>query len=194
MSGVEAASYHGYFNPVPRMVSQSADSLPLGVTGNTPDSGSGESWFDPRRGNSKPGNDLRSLPGFRFRGLGTEEPPIAHSSSPRPPENYWEAPGKRIVRPSPHRARASQPCSRQSLCRGESGRTALDSDCRRGGSSRDPTIRTARSVDSCRDPRARRLPTRYHAAARRGRCAEGGPQGDPVSAPIYAGEVGFELA
>src|SRR3954452_17378264 len=26
-------------------------SLPLGVTGNTPDSGSGESWFDPRRGN-----------------------------------------------------------------------------------------------------------------------------------------------
>ena len=25
--------------------------LPLGVTGNTPDSGSGESWFDPRRGN-----------------------------------------------------------------------------------------------------------------------------------------------
>ena len=27
--------------------------LPLGVTGNTPDSGSGESWFDPRRGNSR---------------------------------------------------------------------------------------------------------------------------------------------
>src|ERR1043165_3556678 len=27
--------------------------LPLGVTGNTPDSGSGESWFDPRRGNAK---------------------------------------------------------------------------------------------------------------------------------------------
>ena len=27
--------------------------LPLGVTGNTPDSGSGESWFEPRRGNSK---------------------------------------------------------------------------------------------------------------------------------------------
>src|SRR6266545_2638027 len=27
--------------------------VPLGVTGNTPDSGSGESWFDPRRGNSK---------------------------------------------------------------------------------------------------------------------------------------------
>ena len=26
--------------------------MPLGVTGNTPDSGSGESWFDPRRGNS----------------------------------------------------------------------------------------------------------------------------------------------
>ena len=29
------------------------DFLPLGVTGNTPDSGSGESWFEPRRGNSK---------------------------------------------------------------------------------------------------------------------------------------------
>src|SRR6266851_2747856 len=28
-------------------------SVPLGVTGNTPDSGSGESWFEPRRGNSK---------------------------------------------------------------------------------------------------------------------------------------------
>src|SRR5207244_768785 len=27
--------------------------LPLGVIGNTPDSGSGESWFEPRRGNSK---------------------------------------------------------------------------------------------------------------------------------------------
>src|SRR5437899_1790330 len=27
--------------------------VPLGVIGNTPDSGSGESWFDPRRGNSK---------------------------------------------------------------------------------------------------------------------------------------------
>src|SRR5258707_12746821 len=27
--------------------------VPLGVTGNTPDSGSGESWFDPRRGNSR---------------------------------------------------------------------------------------------------------------------------------------------
>ena len=27
------------------------DTLPLGVTGNTPDSGSGESWFEPRRGN-----------------------------------------------------------------------------------------------------------------------------------------------
>src|SRR2546422_606579 len=27
--------------------------VPLGVIGNTPDSGSGESWFDPRRGNLK---------------------------------------------------------------------------------------------------------------------------------------------
>src|SRR5205807_4983529 len=33
--------------------------LPLGVTGNTPDSGSGESWFEPRRGNSK--RDARLL-------------------------------------------------------------------------------------------------------------------------------------
>src|SRR5678816_280188 len=31
---------------------ETARNLPLGVTGNTPDSGSGESWFDPRRGNS----------------------------------------------------------------------------------------------------------------------------------------------
>src|SRR6266849_4987120 len=31
----------------------SIEKLPLGVIGNTPDSGSGESWFEPRRGNSK---------------------------------------------------------------------------------------------------------------------------------------------
>src|SRR5260221_13773811 len=31
----------------------SAVFLPLGVTGNTPDSASGEPWFDPRRGNSR---------------------------------------------------------------------------------------------------------------------------------------------
>src|SRR5712664_4077264 len=38
----------------PRRLGVSTSSLlPLGVTGNTPDSGSGESWFDPRRGNSK---------------------------------------------------------------------------------------------------------------------------------------------
>ena len=36
-------------------------SLPLGVTGNTPDSGSGESWFEPRRGNFK-----RQPSGCRF--------------------------------------------------------------------------------------------------------------------------------
>src|SRR5918997_712482 len=29
------------------------EKLPLGVTGNTPDSGSGESWFEPRRGNGR---------------------------------------------------------------------------------------------------------------------------------------------
>ena len=50
--GVEGASYHGYFNEGSAECSlDSADLLPLGVTGNTPDSGSGESWFDPRRGN-----------------------------------------------------------------------------------------------------------------------------------------------
>src|SRR5213592_1367981 len=38
-------------------------SLPLGVIGNTPDSGSGESWFDPRRGNSKA---ARRLPAAFF--------------------------------------------------------------------------------------------------------------------------------
>ena len=38
--------------------------LPLGVTGNTPDSGSGESWFDPRRGNSKSPNRLRCWDSF----------------------------------------------------------------------------------------------------------------------------------
>ena len=35
--------------------------LPLGVTGNTPDSGSGESWFEPRRGNSKPDSAIRAV-------------------------------------------------------------------------------------------------------------------------------------
>ena len=43
------------------------NAVPLGVTGNTPDSGSGESWFEPRRGNRKAANwaafhlSLRSL-------------------------------------------------------------------------------------------------------------------------------------
>src|SRR5262245_47094677 len=35
--------------------------VPLGVIGNTPDSGSGESWFDPRRGN------VRRPPALRWR-------------------------------------------------------------------------------------------------------------------------------
>ena len=35
------------------MLARSLEKLPLGVTGNTPDSGSGESWFEPRRGNLK---------------------------------------------------------------------------------------------------------------------------------------------
>ena len=35
--------------------------LPLGVTGNTPDSGSGESWFEPRRGNSGGGRKAAAL-------------------------------------------------------------------------------------------------------------------------------------
>src|SRR5438552_12965339 len=33
--------------------------VPLGVTGNTPDSGSGESWFEPRRGNQSRSEVLR---------------------------------------------------------------------------------------------------------------------------------------
>lgn len=41
--------------------------LPLGVTGNTPDSGSGESWFDPRRGNSIPTNGPRAYACGPFR-------------------------------------------------------------------------------------------------------------------------------
>ena len=40
--------------------------LPLGVTGNTPDSGSGESWFDPRRGNYKPGKHSYTVGGLSF--------------------------------------------------------------------------------------------------------------------------------
>jgi hypothetical protein len=32
-------------------VSRSGKTMPLGVTGNTSDSGSEESWFEPRRGN-----------------------------------------------------------------------------------------------------------------------------------------------
>src|SRR5436190_2099431 len=36
--------------------------LPVGVTGNTPDSGSGESWFDPRRGNLKGRRQKRRRP------------------------------------------------------------------------------------------------------------------------------------
>src|SRR2546427_3264923 len=47
----------------------SIQELPLGVIGNTPDSGSGESWFEPRRGNSK--RDARlsrvALPHFSLR-------------------------------------------------------------------------------------------------------------------------------
>src|SRR5216684_8440524 len=41
-------------------------SVPLGVTGNTPDSGSGESWFDPRRGNSKRDAEFLCLALFVF--------------------------------------------------------------------------------------------------------------------------------
>src|SRR5438552_12926335 len=53
--------------------------LPLGVTGNTPDSGSGESWFDPRRGN--PSGRIRGrlvLPPTGWR----REPPPFHIASP----------------------------------------------------------------------------------------------------------------
>src|SRR3954470_23560317 len=53
--------------------------LPLGVTGNTPDSGSGESWFEPRRGNTA----AESAAVFLFVGSGLAR------SSPEP------APAKR---------------------------------------------------------------------------------------------------
>jgi hypothetical protein len=45
--------------------------VPLGVTGNTPDSGSGESWFDPRRGNSVNAHPASSydVACFAFRNL-----------------------------------------------------------------------------------------------------------------------------
>src|SRR2546425_1156734 len=68
-------------------------SLPLGVTGNTPDSGSGESWFDPRRGNSKAarlrpaavslpsGSFVRQTQGVRTTGW-RREPPSFHIASP----------------------------------------------------------------------------------------------------------------
>ena len=43
-----------------------ADVLPLGVTGNTPDSGSGESWFEPRRGNLKAQHYFGGVGPFHF--------------------------------------------------------------------------------------------------------------------------------
>ena len=43
----------------PPQLHDNPEVLPLGVTGNTPDSGSGESWFEPRRGNLKLCNDIR---------------------------------------------------------------------------------------------------------------------------------------
>ena len=47
-----------YFARVPQapgraIVGRSGGVMPLGVTGNTSDSGSEESWFEPRRGNLK---------------------------------------------------------------------------------------------------------------------------------------------
>ena len=48
----------------PRVRCRHGQTLPLGVIGNTPDSGSGESWFEPRRGNSLEGwpSGLRRRP------------------------------------------------------------------------------------------------------------------------------------
>jgi hypothetical protein len=40
--------------------------MPLGVTGNTPDSGSGESWFEPRRGNGSRDSGSRLFWGSAF--------------------------------------------------------------------------------------------------------------------------------
>jgi hypothetical protein len=53
----------GQHPPAPRsLLPAPCSPLPLGVTGNTPDSGSGESWFEPRRGNSR----RRPIHGRRF--------------------------------------------------------------------------------------------------------------------------------
>ncbi len=49
--------------------------LPLGVTGNTPDSGSGESWFEPRRGNTAAESAAVFSCGLVLRG------PLARSGS-----------------------------------------------------------------------------------------------------------------
>ena len=55
-------------NPYPsnRLPVSPSSILPLGVTGNTPDSGSGESWFEPRRGNSKRDATMRRVALRRF--------------------------------------------------------------------------------------------------------------------------------
>ena len=45
--------------PSDRLPVSPSSILPLGVTGNTPDSGSGESWFEPRRGNQSRSEVLR---------------------------------------------------------------------------------------------------------------------------------------
>src|SRR6185312_5614739 len=60
-------------------------SLPLGVTGNTPDSGSGESWFDPRRGNFEgPLNAaLRRFPSRRSSVAGARDRSLALAIDPR---------------------------------------------------------------------------------------------------------------
>src|SRR5262249_59742712 len=59
--------YAWNYNEDPCLVwGNEAGVVPLGVTGNTPDSGSGESWFDPRRGNSMPSARLASVRDLLF--------------------------------------------------------------------------------------------------------------------------------
>src|SRR6185312_11665036 len=75
--------------------------LPLGVTGNTPDSGSGESWFEPRRGNQygitygRP--YVMSDPRFTAVDVGPCDLPIAHEPRERRVDDH-DAPMRLLVR------------------------------------------------------------------------------------------------
>src|ERR1041385_6450428 len=115
----------GVRSPSAPLTIEGSRSLPLGVTGNTPDSGSGESWFEPRRGNSAPalpepfslgarppaasgrlriepntrrGNGRRTHAGLLFRGLAAGHLRV----SGRAQEGQWPAHPRRpsVSRPA----------------------------------------------------------------------------------------------